>query len=532
MLYNQGAIMTGITKLNRRNFLKSLGIGVLRTYAPQLFPISRFQKNSSQPLYRGGKRGMNIEISAVETEVQLLPGSLTHVWAYRGRMVESQSGSLEVGSSNFLGPTIRVAKGQRIRVHFTNQLPEPTVIHWHGLHLPEDMDGHPRYAIAPGETYTYEFEMMSRAGTYWYHAHPHELTAGQVYRGLAGLFIVSDNEEAALGLPHGDYDVPLVLQDRIFDENNQLVYLSEAMMSETMGFLGDRILVNGTIDFTLPVETRAYRFRLVNGSNFRIYKLAWSDGTPLTVIATDGGLLETPVRRDYIILAPGERIELWADFSLYAIGAELTLNSLSFSGIELMDMGGMDMGGMDMATDSLPQGSEYSVMRIQVTVESNERLTLPERLSSIERHQLEQAVNADNPRRFALARQLPLWTINGRSFEMNDVTEDEVVRLNTTEVWEFDNLLEGDDQMAHPMHIHGVQFQVLDRQVAPETRDGWQTVQHGFVDEGWKDTILVMPGERVRLLIKFEDFTGTFVYHCHTLEHEDMGMMRNYRVDA
>jgi FtsP/CotA-like multicopper oxidase with cupredoxin domain len=421
-------------------------------------------------------------------------------------------------------------------VNFNNSLPEPSIVHWHGLRLPEEMDAHPRFAIPSGETYTYDFQVLNRAGTYWYHPHPHMLTGRQVYNGLAGLFIVTDDEEEGAGLPEGEYDIPLVIQDRTFDADNQFVYVPQGMMAETMGFLGDSILVNGQPDAALSVETRAYRLRFLNGSNFRIYKLVWGDGTPLTVIATDGGLLESPAQRDYVMLAPGERVELWADFSQYPVGTELLLQSLPFSGIELMDiggmnMGGMDHGGMDMGATTLPQGSEFTVLRVEVAQESNESLTLPAQLSAIERYSLEDAVNQDNPRRFALARQMPLWTINGRSFEMESVAEDEIVRLNTLEVWEFDNLLEGDDQMAHPMHIHGVQFQIVERQAAPDTREGWETVRAGYVDEGWKDTLLMMPGERVKLLLRFEDFSGMFVYHCHTLEHEDMGMMRNYRIE-
>lgn len=478
-----------------------------------------------------------ILLSALPKTIRLVAGTPTRVWSYQGDVIVGDRGTLQPMSNVYLGPTIRVARGERVRIHFNNQLPEPSVIHWHGLHVPEDMDGHPRFAVAAGETYVYEFDVLNRAGTYFYHAHPHGRTGEQVYQGLAGLFIVTDEEEAALGLPATKYDVPLVIQDRTLDEDNQFVYLTEETMTDTMGFLGDRILVNGTVDYTLRVETHAYRLRLVNGSNFRIYKLAWSDGTPLTVIASDGGLLEAPVQRDYVMLAPGERIELWADFSSYALGTEIRLVSLAFSGIELMDMGemdhsGMSMDGMSMETGLIAHGSEYTVMRINVTQESSERLILPERLSTMNRYRLDSAVNAGNPRRFTLSRQMPLWMINQRSFDMYEVADDEVVNLDMLEVWEFDNLLEGDDQMAHPMHIHGAQFQIIERQIAPQSAEGWETVRYGFVDEGWKDTLLIMPGERVKLLIKFEKFAGVFLYHCHTLEHEDMGMMRNYRIDS
>jgi len=518
--------------LSRRDFLKVAGLNLLAIYtsgqAGFLFENRIFVQRQLQTT----EPDVEVSLDAVLTEAQLLPGRLTNVWNYRGSVLQGEASVLQSSPGTYLGPTFRVKQGQHIRVHFNNQLPEPSIIHWHGLRLSEEMDAHPRFAVPSGETYTYDFEVLNRAGSYWYHPHPDMLTGKQVYNGLAGMFIVTDDEEAAAGLPEGEYDIPLVIQDRTLDADNQLVYLPEGMEAETMGFLGDRILVNGQADATLSVATRAYRLRLLNGSNFRIYKLAWEDDTPLTVIATDGGLLETPMQRDYVTLAPGERVELWVDFSQYPVGTQLLLQSHPFSGIERMKMGGMNMGGMDMEDKTLPQGSEMTVLHVDVTQESSERLTLPERLSSIERYPLEGAVNADNPRRFALARQMPLWTINGRSFEMDEVAEDEIVRLNTLEVWEFDNLLEGDDQMAHPMHIHGVQFQIIERQVAPDTAEGWETVRAGYVDDGWKDTLLIMPGERVKLLLKFEDFAGTFVYHCHTLEHEDRGMMRNFRIEA
>ena len=129
---------------------------------------------------------------------------------------------------SYLGPILRVRQGQRVRVHFTNELTEPTIVHWHGLLVPAEMDGHPSYAIDPGETYVYDFQVINRAGTYWFHPHPHGMTGGQVYRGLAGLFIVSDEEEAALALPPGEYDLPLVIQDRVFDDDNQMVYMAQA----------------------------------------------------------------------------------------------------------------------------------------------------------------------------------------------------------------------------------------------------------------------------------------------------------------
>ena len=195
-------------------------------------------------------------------------------------------------------------------------------MHWHGMHVPQKMDGHPMYAIEPGERYVYEFEVKNPAGTNWYHAHTHEMTGREVYRGQAGLITVTDEEEQKLGLPDGEYDIPLIIQDRRFTAGNQLQYIF-GMRERMTGFLGDTILVNGQASSVIPVKTRAYRLRLLNGSNSRIYKLGWDDGTPLTAIGTDGGLLEAPETYPYIMLAPAERVELWVDFSGRKPGTDL-----------------------------------------------------------------------------------------------------------------------------------------------------------------------------------------------------------------
>jgi FtsP/CotA-like multicopper oxidase with cupredoxin domain len=488
-----------------------------------------------------------IGLTAGQTQVQLFKGQPTQVWSYQGKVLTGDPKSLQTLPDSYLGPIIRARKGQQVRVHFTNNMPDESIIHWHGLRVPDDMDGHPRYAIGAGETYDYEFPIVNRAGMYWYHPHPDGLTGPQVYGGLAGLFIVSDDEEAALGLPSGEYDVPLVIQDRTFDANNQLVYLSAGggmgmsmNMDQMMGFLGDRILVNGRPDFVLPVAARPYRLRFLNGSNSRIYKLGWSDGTPLTVIATDGGLLSKPVQRPYVMLAPAERIELWVDFSGRKVGSELTLQSLEFVGVDSDRMPGGSsggMGGMGMMNGAraLPNGVPFPVMKVRVERESKDRPALPAKLSEIKPYRLEDAVNGKQPRTFGITLNMMNWLINGRQFEMEAVAPDEIVKLNTLEAWEFVNKLNPGHMMepmgmAHVMHLHAGQFQVLERQVLPELRAGWNSVKDGLVDEGWKDTVLLMPGERIKLLMKFEDYPGLFLYHCHNLEHEDSGMMRNFRI--
>ena len=472
-----------------------------------------------------------IDLTAGPAKLPIFSGAETSVWRYQAAVREGNPASVQELSDAYLGPILRVKKGQRVQVRLKNDLPDPTIIHWHGLLVPEEMDGHPRHAIAPGESYAYDFQVINRAGMYWFHPHPHQLTGPQVYYGLAGLFIVSDDEEAALGLPAGEYDLPLVIQDRTFNSQNQLVYLANGMMDQMIGFLGDTVLVNGAPDATLDVKASAYRLRFLNGSNSRIYKLAWQDGTPLTVIATDGGLLEAPVTRDAVTLAPAERVELWVDFSGRPPGSEMRLVSQPFSG--LSSGGGMMGGG-----SNLPHGAAFDILTLKVGEKGEDVVALPTRLSTIPRHRAEDAVNYKNPRTFALAMQGMIHTINGRVFEMDSVAPDEVVRLDDLEVWEFANLEGGGGmgmmnmELPHPMHIHSVQFQILSRQLVQGNESAYRELSAGFVDDGWKDTVLVMPGEKVQVLVRFETHTGTFLYHCHNLEHEDAGMMRNYRIEG
>ena len=206
-----------------------------------------------------------------------------------------------------------------MRIYFHNNLAEDSVIHPHGLRVPEDCDGHPMQAIGPGETKIYEFQVIDRAGPYWFHPHPHMRTAEQVVMGLAGLFYVWDPEEelAVPGASTGANDLPVIIQDRTFDSNNQFLYQPNNMW----GYLGNRILVNGKPNTVFSLEPRAYRLRFLNGSNARTYKLAWSNGMPLKVIGTDGGLLPAVASKTYVMLMPGERVDVWADFTQLAAQA-------------------------------------------------------------------------------------------------------------------------------------------------------------------------------------------------------------------
>ncbi len=578
--------MTKTTTFNRRQFLKYSALGTAASFFPGLLHATAGQIGSSPT--PGFNADVEIEFSARNAFVQILnSGSKTKVQKYYARLLKGPKDTLQQLPGNYLGPIINFVKGQKIRVFFDNRLTEPSIIHWHGLHVPQKSDGHPMYTIAPGERFVYEFEVLNRAGTSFYHSHSHELTAEQVYAGLAGLIKVSDDAETALDLPRGEYDLPLVIQDRSFDDNNQLQYV-HGMMGKAMGFLGSTILVNGKPDAEFAVKSRAYRFRAVNGSNSRIYKLGWEDGTPLTAIGTDACLLEKPETRPYIMLAPGERVDLWLDFSGRPVGTNLVLYSLPFSGTmpsmydkmhkgkahggdEKEDaMPGMKHGGMGMMSGGLAQGEKFPIARFKVTEKVSDSPKLPEKLVAFQRLTEADTDNADNPMPIAISGTPMAPTLNGKTFSMDQVMDIEKVKLGTikkmkiyhdhgspkqehgSEKMAMDMSKDkgnghemgggmgmmgggmGDMSMmmgmAHPIHLHGQQFQILSRKTGGMTPEGYAGIKDGFINTGWKDTVLVMPGEEVEIVKPFQDFKGLFLYHCHNLEHEDLGMMRQFDI--
>ena len=298
---------------------------------------SKQQKRSSDQftIKESFEPDIDISLTATPAEIQLFEGEKTAIYTYSSELIKGESSSLQIIPNSYLGPVIRVKPNQKIRIRYNNELPDESIIHWHGLHVPQEMDGHPRYVINNGEQFVYEFVVNNRPGTYWFHPHPHGKTGYQVYKGLAGMFIVEDEQN---NLPSGKYESPLIIQDRIFDSSNQLVYLENNMMDRMVGFLGDQILVNGQSDTSMEVDKATYRFRVLNGSNSRIYKLAWNDGVDLTVIGIDGGLLSKPTNKPYMMLGPGERIDIWRDFSNKNSDEQISLNSLAFnSGTSMQD---------------------------------------------------------------------------------------------------------------------------------------------------------------------------------------------------
>ncbi|WP_136254662.1 multicopper oxidase family protein [Onishia niordana] len=533
--------------LQRRSVLRRLGgVAALSALAGSGVWVGGFRSSAlaaPASTATAGSFDVGLRLRAHPDEVSILPGAPSDVWRYTAERIVGPEDTLTPVGESYAGPLIRLRRGQRVHVRIDNELPEDTTVHWHGLHVPSDVDGQPRLPIAPATSTTVAFDVVDRAGLYWYHPHPHGPDGGRVgfqsYAGLAGPLIINDAAERALGLPDGERELVLILQDRTFSNGNELQYIGGggmgAMMTRMRGFRGEQVLVNGHPDARREVSTQPYRLRLLNGSNSRIYKLAWSDGRMVTVIGTDGGLLAKPEQRRSVTLAPAQRIDLWVDFGDTEPGESVQLVSEEYQlgmmgGGDMMDRGMMGQGMMGDRMDGMMDrgmmrdmmGSErLPLVTFAVVARANDAGTLPERLAQ---DLPASPVQADTPvRRFELSmRMMQGFTINGRQMEGATVADDEMVRLGETEIWEFVN----NTMMPHPMHVHGLQFQIHERV-------GGRTDLHdGIIDAGLHDTVLVFPEERVRIALTFKDFEGFYMYHCHNMEHEDAGMMRYYKVVA
>ena len=506
-----------------------MGMGGMHNSMGSEVNYPKLTPNKSNPNFHPD---VELDLVCKPIEISILKGAATKVLHYQATLIKGPKDTVVDIPHSYLGSMIRLQKGQKVRINFHNALSQSSVVHWHGLHVPQVMDGHPQYAIESGETLVYEFEVMNRANMNMYHPHPHGATAKQVYFGLAGAVIVNDDEEAALDLPSGEYEIPLVIQDKQFDSDNQLVYSPNRHQRMT-GVTGDNILVNGQANFHLEVESRAYRLRVMNGSTSRIYKLAWDDGMPMTIIGVDGGLLEQPEVKPYVMLAPGERLDVWADFSARNEGSQLMLKSLAFSGV-------MPKMAMGMNRSSLAVGSEYPICTIKVTRKVSESHKLPTKLAKIHRYGIHETANPNNPLPISISESPMSMLLNGRAYEFNHPLPSERVKMGSIVLLEIfhaqSNMGMGGGMggmnmtMPHPIHLHGQQFEIMSRSISGDTSD-YDTVREGFIDSGLKDTVLVMPMERIKMIKPFQDFKGLYLYHCHNLEHEDMGMMREFLVE-
>jgi FtsP/CotA-like multicopper oxidase with cupredoxin domain len=427
------------------------------------------------------------------------PATIT-VWPNQPTLLQTYGGI-------YPSPTLRARKGDVVDVTLENQLTEPTNIHWHGLTVPADMDGHPMDVIAPGSSFRYTFPILDTAGTYWYHPHPDMITAPQVYKGMAGFFLVEDDDEAALGLPSGEFDVPLLLQDRkVFGDGSFTYALQPGELGP--GYLGDAVLVNGVPDARIKVASAAYRFRFLNGSNARIFRLAFDDRRAFHVIAGDGGLLEAPIAANELFLSPGERAEIYVDFSRSTGTPAPRLVSRAFS--PFGTIGARHHHGL--ATGAVPQGDPMPVLRFAVSG-TGPTPPLPARL--IPRRRLGRHLQK---RRFIMRMGMPPahgnLTINGLAYDPNRV--DAHVERGATEIWEVINA----SDHPHPWHVHATQFEVVKRNNRP-------IAPH---ETGRKDTLLLWPGDIAELKLRFDHYPGMYVFHCHNLEHEDAMMMATLMV--
>ncbi|PAV30759.1 copper oxidase [Virgibacillus profundi] len=406
-------------------------------------------------------------------------------------------------NGNILGPVIRVHEGEKVKVKMKNNLEEATTLHWHGLRVDGENDGGPHSGIMPGETWEPEFTIEQPAATLWYHPHMMEKTAKQVYEGLAGLFYIEDEVSESLAIPkeYGVNDFPLVIQDRKMDASGNMEY-SPNMTDMMRGLYGNAFLVNGAISPYLEVPKGMVRLRILNGSNGRTYNFSLDNSQKFYQIASDGGFSEQPIEMATIRLSPAERAEILVDFSQLETGEKISLINTASNLV-------------DSASDSDDDAEIKELMEFVVTDKESGVNEIPKQLTEIEPIDPSSAVKT---RKFIMEGMGTSLTINDKTMDMSRI--DEEVDLNATEIWEVSNQGAGKNGgMAHPFHIHGVQFQVLDRDGNPPPAN----------ESGWKDTVLLQPGETIRLITTFKN-KGVFMYHCHILEHEDAGMMGQYEV--
>lgn len=444
------------------------------------------------------------DLTAQESEVEILPGLKTKIMGYDGI---------------FPGPTIAARRGRPVVIRYRNKLGLPTVVHLHGGHVPAESDGFPTDLVLPatggasfaaqavgGRTSTgaqdYRYPMTQRAATLWYHDHRMGFTGPQIWRGLAGLFLVGDDEEAALPLPRGARDIPLMIMDRAFDADGAFSYPATDRSLASMpgvqekymnGVTGDVILVNGAAWPALEVDAARYRLRILNASNARAYELALDSGAVFTQIGSDQGLLAAPVTHDTLAIAPAERFDVVVDFSQYPVGTQVTLtNKAGKDGTAQV----MRFTVARKVTDDSSVPAALSTMAILPTGGSTKRRDWMFKKGKVT----------------GMGMEMDGWVINNKEFDPR--RDDADPRLGEVEIWRI-----GSDAY-HPVHIHHSAFQVI-------SRDGGAPAA---TDAGWKDTVSISPKQVVEVAVRFTDYKGRFLVHCHNLEHEDMAMMSAFRV--
>ncbi|BAY42928.1 type 3 multicopper oxidase [Scytonema sp. HK-05] len=414
------------------------------------------------------------QITMRKAQVEILPGRTSEIWGYNGI---------------FPGPIIKQSRGRSSIVRFINNLDVNTSVHLHGMASSPQYDGYTLDFIAPGYYKDYVYSNPAAANL-WYHDHGLAQTARNVYMGLAGMYIVQDQEELALPLPKGNYDIPLIIQDRQFASDGSLVFDNRNQTS----VMGDVVTVNGVPWPRMEVANRKYRFRVLNASISRSYRLALSTGDDLIVIGTDGGLMSAPVNTQDIRLAMAERYDLIIDFSKYALGTRVELRNLP-----------------------LPNNVVFNnidkIMCFDVVRSETDDSLVPSTLRNI---QFIPESTAVRTRDFTVQQRADgVWVINGNGWDRNRV--DANPQLEEVEIWRFTNTA---NLSFHPMHLHLIDAHILDRNGQPPFA----------YERGWKDVFYVGENETVRMIGKFRPFRGQFMYHCHNMVHEDRDMMSQFQV--
>ncbi|MEO0485206.1 MAG: multicopper oxidase domain-containing protein [Pseudomonadota bacterium] len=425
-------------------------------------------------------------------------------------------------NGDYLGPVLRVKQGQTLPIDVVNGIGDPSTLHWHGLHIPGDVDGGPHQEIAPGDTWSPDVPIAQAASMNWFHSHQHGRTASQVYRGMAGIMVIEDDASLSADLPktYGVDDFTLVLQDKHFDAAGALHYdLTAAALED--GYLGDTLVVNGAIaPVSQTVPTGLVRLRILNASNGNFLTLSMANG-PLNVIASDGGFLAATVATDTIVMSPGERYEILVDMTKTARNDLMVTYNLA------------ETPGLRGLWRELWSGGETQTVALTLTRQAERGFdgAMPDRLANIDApdasaatvtrsFELQMETGADFDA-IALASgdfcgDLSAMHINGRPMDMTRI--DHQTRKGDTEFWRITV-----DDMRHPFHVHGCSFRIL-------SMDGGEAPAYA---QGWKDMVHVNNGTWSEVLVRFDydaPADAPYMYHCHILEHEDCGMMGQFTV--
>lgn len=448
----------------------------------------------------------------------------TRVWHY----------ACDSGAGMAVNPILHAQRGDALDVVMQNRLDEDTTIHWHGLHVDEENDGSGLHPVAPSQQRNYRFRVTNRAGLYWYHAHPHARTGHQLQMGLAGLLRVDDEEERTLrkrlGLEWGQRELPLMIGDKQVDARNAIVHRDGAD-----DWIGNRVLVNWTPEPYLDFGACRYRFRIANVCNARLLRLAFADGDrllPFHLIGTDGGLLSRAWPVEDLFLAPAQRADVLVDFSGLPQGTRIRLRSLDYTAMENEDeSGALAPDPMGEHPGAVPMGGALDLMELRVDRCAQDfDPPLPDALSAL----ADVPTTDDWPVRDLRLRMdnTGTWFINDWNFHRDGHAPMFSVKRGTREVWELRNNM---TSMPHPMHVHGLQLRVVSRRISPPDLRARAVAPNGLTpqDLGLTDTVVVWPGEIVRIALDFtQPYRGTqrYMLHCHNLEHEDQGMMATFAV--